>query len=170
MSQYILNSANKLINKYKTRDPFSLIKSLGIELMFDASFSKLKGFYTLMNRQAYIVINSNLTEEKMRIVAAHELGHHILHRNFAKKNILQEFELYDMTATTEYEANCFAAELLICDEEIIGHINSGYDMNQIAALLNTDINLVGIKLGNLNSSGKKYNIGINPKGDFLGNM
>ena len=44
----------------------------------------------------------------------------------------------------------------------------GYDMEQIASMLNTDINLVGIKLGNLNAAGNEYNIGILPKGDFLG--
>ncbi len=167
MSSYIVNIALKLIDKYKTRDPFELINALGIELMFDGNFSKLKGFYTVMNRQSYIVINSNLTEEKTKIVAAHELGHHILHKRFASGRVMQEFELYDMTARPEYEANCFAAELLISDSEITELINSGYDMEQIASILKTDINVVGIKLGNLNSSGKKYNIGIPPKGNFL---
>ena len=168
MSSYIVNTALKLINKYKTRNPFELIKELNIELMFDGTFSKLKGFYTVMNRQPYIVINSNLSEEKIKIVAAHELGHHMLHKRLASGSVIHEFELYDMTARPEYEANSFAAELLISDNEITEHINMGYDMEQIASMLNTDINLVGIKLGNLNAAGNEYNIGILPKGDFLG--
>lgn len=168
MSSYIIKTVSELIYKYKTRDPFELIKALGIELMFDGNFSKLKGFYTVMNRQAYIVINANLPEEKRKIVAAHELGHHMLHKRFATGKVMQEFELYDMTARPEYEANCFAAELLVPDEEIIELINSDYDMEQIASILKTDINIIGIKLGNLNDSGKNYNIGILPKGNFLG--
>ena len=167
MSIYVINKAQKLIRKFKTRDPFELIKDLGIELMFDDSFSKLKGFYTIMNRQPYIVINSNLSDYKMRIVAAHELGHHALHRKTASKKIMQEFELYDMTVRTEYEANCFAAELLISDEDIVELIEQGYDMEQISSILGTDINLVGIKLGNLNAGENKYNIGITPDGNFL---
>ena len=167
MSLYIINTARKLTDKFKTRDPYQIIKELGIELMFDNSFSKLKGFYTVMNRQAYIVINSNMTEEKMRIVAAHELGHHILHKKTASQKIMQEFELYDMKVRSEFEANCFAAELLIGDDEVVELIQSGYDMEQIASLLSVDVNLIGIKLGNLNSKGNKYNIGIFPRGDFL---
>lgn len=168
MNLYIVKTASKLIDTYKTRDPFELIKALGIELMFDGNFSKLKGFYTVMNRQAYIVINSNLPEEEIKIVAAHELGHHMLHKRFATGKVIQEFELYDMTARPEYEANCFAAEILVSDQEITELINNGYSMEQIACILKTDINIVGIKLGNLNGSEKKYNIGIPPKGDFLG--
>ncbi len=169
MSKYIIKRANELIKKQGTRDPIKIIHNLGIELMYDSSFKKLKGFYTIMNRQPYIVMNANLDENKTKIVAAHELGHHILHKKMATKKILQEFKLYDMNIRSEYEANCFAAELLISDDEILDLIKKQYDMQQIAALLCTDINMVGIKLGNMNTCGKQYNIGVLPKGDFLKN-
>ena len=40
-------------------------------------------------------------------------------------------------------------------------------MQQIAMELNTDINLVGIKLSNMNWKGADYKVPIAPQGDFL---
>lgn len=167
MSLYIVREVAKLKNRFETSDPFRIIKSLGIELMYDETFSKLKGFYTIINRQAYIVINGNLSDDKTRIIAAHELGHHVLHKKKASKKIMHEYGLYDMTVRTEYEANCFAAELLIDTEDIVQLIKDEYNMEQISALLHVDVDLVGIKLTNLNLEGGQYNIGIIPNGEFL---
>lgn len=168
MGAVSIEAARRLVRRFKTRNPFEIAEALNIEVMFDNSFSRLKGFYTIMNRQPYIVINGRLSEEKLRIVAAHELGHDRLHKHLARQGAMREFELYDMTARPEYEANSFAAELLIPDEEIKELISAGYDMEQISVMLSTDINLVGIKLGNMNSRGENYRIGIPPRGDFLG--
>ena len=47
--------------------------------------------------------------------------------------------LYDMTARPEYEANMFAADLLISDDEILELVNIyNYDVNQTANALDTD--------------------------------
>jgi len=99
-----------------------------------------------MNRQPYIVINDNLPYEVQLIVAAHELGHDRLHRAFAKDYALQEFVLYDMKSRPEYEANVFAAELLIDTDEVLKLAREGFDQEQIAGQLKTDINLIGIKM------------------------
>ena len=52
------------------------------------------------------------------IVAAHELGHIILHRSQLKMAPMQDDTLYNMTDNTEYQANLFAADLLIEGEDI----------------------------------------------------
>ena len=167
MKTDISSVIKNLASKFKTKDPFELIDALNIELMYDSSFSKLKGFYCIMNRQPYIVINQNLSREKKRIVAAHELGHDRLHRHLAKMGIMQEFELYDMTARPEFEANAFAAELLIEDSQINELIELGYDMEQISRCLSTDINLVGLKIGIMNTKGFNLRVSIEPKSNFL---
>ena len=76
--------------------------------------------------------------------------------------------LYDMTSRPEYEANMVAADILLDDDEVHELACDGYDMDQIARELYTDINLVGIKIGNMNYRGYNFNLGIRPRGDFLG--
>lgn len=49
------------------------------------------------------------------IVAAHELGHIILHRSQLKMAPMKDDVLYNMRDNTEYEANLFAADLILDD-------------------------------------------------------
>ena len=157
-----------IIKKFGTNDPFLIANEMGIMVRFSNDFKKLKGLYTIIKRKRVIIINNNISLEKQRIVCAHELGHDTIHRELASNNIFQEFMIYDMAARPEYEANMFAAELLISDDEIYELSHSiGYDMEKIAKNLNTDINLVGIKLANMNYRGFDFNIGIPPKNNFL---
>ncbi len=156
-----------LIRKYNTCDPFKIANDAGV-MVISKDFKDLKGMYTIIKRKRIIIINSNLSPEKQRIVCAHELGHDMLHREFAKNKIFREFTLYDMEGRCEYEANMFAADLLISDKDIKElAISYGYDMGQIAKRLNTDINLIGIKLANMNYRGDNFKIGIPPENNFL---
>ena len=84
-----------------------------------------------------------------RIVCAHELGHDCLHRDYAKKNVLKEVMLYDISTRQEYEANVFAAALLLDDETMLEYVKDGYDAEQIASATGTDINLVALKIDTL---------------------
>ena len=88
-----------------------------------------------------------------RIVCAHELGHDRLHRNFAKDTLFQEFMLYNMASRHEYEANIFAANLLLDDDEVLEYIKNGYDTLKIASATETDINLVALKVDYLIRNG-----------------
>ena len=164
----IYKKASSLIQKFGTQDPFEIAEGLGIMLLGNTEFRELKGLYTVIKRKRIIIYNANMPHTTQKIVCAHELGHDILHREYAKNKILQEFVLYDMKVRTEYEANMFAADLLISDNQISDlAYNYGYDMEQISKGLETDINLVGIKIANMNFRGSKFNIGISPKNNFL---
>lgn len=50
----------------------------------------------------------------------------------------------------EYEANMFAAQVALPDEEILEYIMRGCDVAQIAQLMHSDINLVALKTAELN--------------------
>lgn len=168
MHEHIVNTAERLVKKYKTRNPYEIIDALKIELIFDNEFSKLKGFYTVMNKQPYVVINNNLPDELQLMVAAHELGHDRLHRRLTKGNVLmKDTDIYNIVMKPEYEANLFAATLLISDSDITELAERGYEMQKIAGILGVDINLVGIKLNYMNQNGYKYNVAITPAGNFL---
>lgn len=162
----------KLIQKYGTRDPFLLAAEQGIEIMLRDDFDRLKGAFSLMLNVPFIFINNNLSDEMKRIVCAHELGHAMLHQKFCRKmksQTIQEYEIFDIRSTTEYEANIFAAELLIDEKELAEYESYGYDIVQMAKASGININLLLIKYYEMQERyGKQYNIPYLPKKDFLG--
>ena len=164
-TNYIYNNVQSRVRKSKTRNPFVIAED--IMLLFDANLKNLKGMYTIIKRNRIIIINDNMPEQMQNIVCAHELGHDALHRSFAKNGALQEFMLYDMKSRPEYEANMYAADLLLDDDEVMELAKEGYDMQQVASILNTDINLVGLKMASMNYRGYDLRIGIEPRSDFL---
>ena len=166
-TNYIYNNVQSRVRKSKTRNPFVIAEDNGIMLLFDANLKNLKGMYTIIKRNRIIIINDNMPEQMQNIVCAHELGHDALHRSFAKNGALQEFMLYDMKSRPESEANMYAADLLLDDDEVMELAKEGYDMQQVASILNTDINLVGLKMASMNYRGYDLRIGIEPRSDFL---
>lgn len=149
MSSYrrtrIQATADDLVAKYGSRDPFVIAQAEGIELVY-RSFDRLKGFYTRFEDQSYIVLNQELSPSEMKLTCAHELGHDQLHRELAEDRILQEFMLYDLTRQPEYEANLFAAGLLLDEEDIREGLEAGEDFYDLAAKLEADPQLLHLKL------------------------
>lgn len=143
-----------LINRFETRNPFDLAKQLGASVVWK-DIGSLKGMYVVINRVRYIVLNSSLDEYTARVVCAHELGHDQLHRAYAQSKLLQEYQLYYMRNKNEYEANVFAADLLLSSETIDEYGRAGMDIYQIAQETCTDINLVAIKMGVMHEQGYK---------------
>ncbi len=121
----------------------------------------------MVKRNRFIFINQDMSEQMQRIVCAHELGHDQLHRSLAKNNAIQEFMLYDMRSTPEYEANIVASEILLDTDEILEYIyHYDYTSEQIARVMETDINLVALKIAHLAETG--YNLRrIEHRSDFL---
>lgn len=153
-SKDLARTANVLVKRFHTRNPFEIARGLGIEVLFSDEFGSLKGMYRVIKRNRFIFINSNLSEQMQQIVCAHELGHDQLHRHLAKNNSLQEFMLYDMATKPEYEANVVAAEILLDSDEVLDYIfNYRYTVEQIATAMSTDINLVALKVAELNCHG-----------------
>ena len=154
--EYITEKGAKLVKRCDTRDPFKIAKELGIKVMFVDDFEKLTGVYRVIKRNRWIFINSNLPERMQRIVCAHELGHDQLHRDLARGDGLMEFVLYDMDSRPEFEANVLASQILLPDDEVLEHIYNGYDAEQIARIMGSDINLVALKVATLNQQGHNF--------------
>lgn len=150
-AEYLSQVGNDLVKRYGTRDPFRIAKELGIIVLDDCdNFGPLKGMYRIIKRNRFIFLNKDLSPEMKRIVCAHELGHDQLHRHLATSAGLQEFSLYDMRTKPEYEANIVAAEILLDTNEVLEYIyDYGYTSEQIARAMNTDINLVALKIAHL---------------------
>ncbi|WP_317380927.1 ImmA/IrrE family metallo-endopeptidase [uncultured Intestinimonas sp.] len=163
------NIGAKLVRRCGTRDPFEIARQLGIEIIFCDDLGSLKGMYRVIKRNRFIFINSSLSDKMQKIVCAHELGHDQLHRKLACANGLHEFMLYDMSTRPEYEANIVAAEILLDNDELLDYIYTyNYSAEQIARAMDTDINLVALKIAHLTEIG--YDLRpIDHRSDFLKN-
>ena len=61
-------------------DPVALAEAMYVRVRY-FPLGGLKGFYLVLNEIPFIAIERDLPEELQRIVCAHELGHHLLHRD-----------------------------------------------------------------------------------------
>ena len=97
MKNIIFQSINALVDKYHTRDPFELLEHLHVVVKESDSYKSLKGYCLMSCRTIYVVLSASLSEEEKRMVAAHELGHIILHRKALQMAPMKDIALYDMT-------------------------------------------------------------------------
>ena len=152
-STEIYNKATELINDFGTRDPGRLAELMKIPVRTSDSLKSVCGAYVEVLGNRFIVLSSALSSSQEKLILAHELGHLILHRELAKSGLL-EFGFFDLQTEAEYEANVFAAHLLI-DDELIREfaVVRQYSLQEIADALDLNYNLVLIKLQELNKMG-----------------
>jgi len=155
LNEKIIKRASRLVRIYETADPFRIAREAGAEVYF-RDLGKLKGMYACIKRNRFIVVNQYMNAWLQKLVCAHELGHDQFHRELATNRWMHEFMLYNMNQRPEYEANVFAAELLLRDEDIIELSDGGLDIEQIARSLYSDVNLVALKLGLLSQKGYSF--------------
>lgn len=163
---YLADMVQKLVRTYGTRDPFELAKALNIEVVY-SDLGSLKGMYTVILRNRFIVISERVEESVAKIICAHELAHDRLHRELASKTPFREFSLYRMESKPEYEANAFAAHLLIDSRGVLQCALQGMDVKETASFLQTDVNLLLIKMNELNKMGASLEMPYLPKSNFL---
>ncbi|MCI8283805.1 MAG: ImmA/IrrE family metallo-endopeptidase [Firmicutes bacterium] len=130
------------IKKFDTHNPFELADYLNIEYLIGPLGSRC-GCYMYLKRHRCIFLNENLSDTEMQLVMSHELGHAILHRKqncyFIRNKTLLSVD------KIEKEANSFAAELLIPDEELSEYIQMSYSIEQIARIYGYSKELIELK-------------------------
>lgn len=137
----IKKKANYLARKYHSRNPFEIIKGLNVILVF-APLCGVRGFYQYFQRNNIIYIDENLPHQEQIYVCAHELGHMFLHK---KANALfMDSRTFQNVAKYEIQANKFAMELLISDQELKEY--SKYTIEQISSIYGYDKTLIELKL------------------------
>lgn len=167
-SEDIYSKAKSIVKRCGTRDTLKIACELGIYVHYINDFDELLGMYTYRHKERHILLNANMEHMVMQMVCGHEIGHDTLHRALAKaNNSLPEFVLFDMRTKHEYEANAFAAHLLIDEDELIEYLREGYDVVQLSGMMNTNINLMLVKLNEMNRMGWRLNIPYVPRSDFL---
>ena len=130
-----------LKKKYDTINPFDLAACLGIKVIFE-DLGTINGYYNKQLRMKQIHINQNLPEHIQKLTCAHELGHALIHPN-ANTPFLRNSTFYSVDKL-EVEANTFAAELLISNDDIAEYKNC--TVNQFARMLGYREELIRLKL------------------------
>lgn len=146
------NMVKKLIKRHKTNNPYKLCEKMGIEVIY-ADIGSLKGMYTCIKRNRFIVINENLDDDIKKFVCAHELAHDQLHRGISSSSWMKDYDLSIFNSKYEYEANMFVAELLVQEDELINLIKESKTLNEIAKILRVDHNLISMKVKRLIDKG-----------------
>ena len=165
---YIYSEVEKLVKRFKTRDPFEILDCMNVVVYESDKFEQLKGFCFLSCQTIYVMLSSFLSDEEKRVVAAHELGHIILHKSQLKMAPMKYNTLYVMQDPTEYEANLFAADLLLADEDLAEKTEyEDLDYFGLCGSLNVPADLMSFKLFSLIKRGHVYNMPMEIRSNFL---
>lgn len=115
------NAALEILNDlgFKTPpiNPIDIAVALGTSVFFSDfdGFDKVSGFYDAEDNQIYV--NKNELPQRQTFTIAHELGHMVLHKEWAMsqdyKVLLRESLEFPSKDKYEREANTFAANLLV---------------------------------------------------------
>lgn len=153
-TEEIVKKANRLVALCGTRDPHKVADELGIHILY-RDFDKQRGAYKVILRNRFIFLKAGLHPVTENIVLWHEIGHDRLHRDEAiKAGGFKEFNIFDMRENRmEYEANIFASQASLEENAILEYIRCGYDIQQIARAMHSDINLVALKIDTLIAQG-----------------
>ena len=110
----------------KPHSPYDLCRVLGIEIISDKPMHK-DGYLVCRDGCKLIFINSLIHNlHRRKFIVSHELGHFLLHRDslYCCDNILEIGTSSINTSRQEYEANKFASEYLMPQEELISLLPS----------------------------------------------
>ena len=166
---YIAREVTELVNRHHTRCPYELCERLDIYIHHKDLGHDIKAYYFCQSRIRNIVINSRVSETVKRILVAHELGHDRLHSHIATLKGFKELDLFDMATPTETEANLFAAELLIQDQELMELLNEEHmSFFEAAKILEVPPELLDFKFRALKQKGYSVQAPYIAAGDFLG--
>lgn len=116
-NEEIMGYVDNLCKILRTKDPFEIAERLGIKVEFRCYNKTIKGYYHKVFEKCYIIINSVFSNRAQKIICAHELGHALLHTGLHSQIEAKSFEFSDISEA-EYEANFFAAVLLLDQEQL----------------------------------------------------
>lgn len=143
----ICDAVDIVKKKYDETDPFRLCRVMGIKLLFESlgtAPDAVKGFFLQCKRVRTITINSDLPKHVQRIVAAHEIGHAVLHRDRGVY-AFHEVNTFDTSSSMEQDASIFAAEYLLEDREVLELLNTDNTFFTAASQLLVPFELLDFK-------------------------
>lgn len=129
-----------------------------LEKTLGRTITATKGFYFSLKGTRTITLNEDLSDTVKKIIAAHELGHALLHYG-TDLRCFREDTFLDEKDSLEIEANMFAAELLISDEDVLDNFEDGETAFSVASYLQVPLPLLIFKIRLMNLA-KGYDLPI----------
>ena len=168
MIDYIEKIVKELVKETKTRNPKEICEAKHIVIKHDPLSRLVKAYFLYINGCKGIVINEDINQFFEKFLLAHELGHAILHCNTHTPKMFRELRPFDSTGTMEYEANLFAAELLIEDHIVYEMLHtSRMTYIEVAQTLGVPVKLMEFKLVLLKHKGYIMNDLPTAQADFF---
>lgn len=167
---YIIKNVNALVEKCGTRDPQEICRYMQIYIHYIDLQQKLKGYYFYQSRIHNIIIDTNVIDTFKNVLLAHELGHYRLHQEIAMMKGFQEIDVLQdkKDNPTEYEANLFAAELLL-EDDVVLELLQEHTFFETASILQVPAALLDFKFALLQAKGYSLNMQHYSKSNFLKN-
>lgn len=138
----IKRRVEQIVRKYRTRDPFEMIKGMNVILVY-YPLEGVHGFYQYFQRNNIIYLDERLSKNEQRFVLAHELGHMFLHK---KANaVFMDTRTQFNTDKFELEANTFAIDLLLPDSLLEEY--KEFTVEQISRLTGYHKRLIELRIG-----------------------
>ena len=170
-AEYIFEEVQRYKKRFRTSDPYELLDDIGAVLHLSDRYEKdgLRGFCTIINRTKYVVINTKQPEEEQRVVAGHEAGHLILHKPHLRGGAqMKDFDVYNAKGPLERQANFFAADFLIKDDDVLDLMNSqDADFFNVARELCIPAPFFAFKLYSLVNRGYHMHVPVDLNSTFL---
>ena len=132
---------DSLVRKYRTRDPFEIIRGMNVILVF-APLTDTRAFYQYFQRNNIIYIDDGLSRHEQTFECAHEIGHMLMHKKI--NTIFMDTRTGFNTDRFENEADAFAMNLLIGDDRLVEY--EGYTIGEVSRLLGYDRRMVELRL------------------------
>ena len=152
-AEYIYKVTKACEAFYGTRDPEEIFRQRGTKLR-PTSPGGLIGVICAKDGAVIVSIDGAASSSARRVCAARFLAHALLHRKqLTSGRVYEEPVTVRPEGSDEREADLFAAELLIKDEEIKSLIESGMSEGQIVASFGTMREIVPRKLFSMRSRG-----------------
>lgn len=128
---WIKGIVNDMVKKHGTSNPFEIADLKNIKVIEHDLHPDILGLYKYIRRNMFIFINVNLDYKEKIFTCSHELGHSQIHPRlntpFLRKNTLMS------TNKIENEANRFAVELLLSDDQLNSYRDTDLSLEEIAA-------------------------------------
>ena len=134
-SDYIAAEVRRIKEKYGELSPEKLARAMDVMVRYEPMGSYdgcCKGFFVCFCRVRHITVNADLPQELQRVILMHELAHVVLHGEAAA---FHDFAMFDSADIREYEANIFAADYLLKDDEVMCALNDDLSFFGAAARL-----------------------------------
>lgn len=137
----IKKRVNTLVRKFGTRNPLEIAERTGC-IIVRYPLEGVRGFYHYFQRNHIIYVDDRLPDHMILFVIAHELGHVFLHK---KSNaIFMDTRTHFIKNKYENEANLFAMDLLISDEDIEEHLD--FTTSQLSTLYGYHKSLIELRM------------------------